>query len=245
MAANATTPIPEAVEPVVANEPETPALTTTTPMLASAEPRNLGPYLMDARYATDTESAFRNLLALWGAEYRSDSASACEQAAAQELACLFQRGSWSNLRRLNRPVILELIDDGGNEHQVVLKALGEDWGELSFGGETVQVSLEEITKFWFGDHLLLWRPPLNQVRQLSPGMRDEGVEWLRSSLTRINGQGPAPEDPMVYDPALEARVRAYQRDRRLNVDGLVGVHTQILINTDLAAPDTPLLVRAN
>ncbi len=225
--------------------PQTPALTTPAPMTATAESASLGPYLLDPRYATDTDAAFQTLLALWGAELKSDAGTACEQAAAQELACLFQKGSWNNLRRLNRPVILELIDDGGNEHQVVLKSLGEDWGELSFGTESVQVSLEEISKFWFGDHLLLWKPPLNQVRQLSPGMRDEAVQWLRSSLTQINGAAPRPEDPLLFDPALEAQVRAYQRERRLNVDGLVGVQTQILINTDLAAPDTPLLVRAN
>ena len=37
----------------------------------------------------------------------------------------------------------------------------------------------------------------------------------------------------------------YQRERRLNVDGLVGKQTQISINTDLGAADRPRLVRAN
>ncbi len=232
---------PAAAAPIV----DRPALAAPAPMEAPAQLAALGPYLVNPRFATDTQAAFQTLLGLWGAQYRPAGGPACDQAAVQALACLFQRGSWNNLRRLNRPVILELIDDGGNEHQVVLAALGENWGELRFGTDSVKVSLEELSKFWFGDHLLLWKPPLNQVRQLSPGMRDLGVQWLRASLTQISGRKPVQGDPLYYDPALEAQVREYQRDRRLNVDGLVGVQTQILINTDLASPDTPLLVRAN
>jgi general secretion pathway protein A len=218
---------------------------TATPAQDSEPLANLGPYLVNPRYPTDTESAFRTLFAMWGAQFRSGAGTACEQASAQGLSCLFQRGAWSNLQRLNRPAILELIDEAGNEHQVVLKYLARDWGELSFGADSVRVSLVELSKFWFGDHLLLWKPALSQVQQLSPGMRDEGVRWLRDSLTQISGQSATPSDPLLYDPALEARVREYQRERRLNVDGLVGVQTQIIINTDLASANTPLLVRAH
>ncbi len=45
--------------------------------------------------------------------------------------------------------------------------------------------------------------------------------------------------------ALEARVRDYQRQRRLTVDGLVGYQTQITINTDLGRDQTPKLARMN
>ena len=46
----------------------------------------------------------------------------------------------------------------------------------------------------------------------------------------------------LFDENLEARVRDYQIERRLNVDGLVGQQTQILINSDLGAP-APRLMR--
>ena len=49
----------------------------------------------------------------------------------------------------------------------------------------------------------------------------------------------------IFDQSLEERVRAYQRERRLTVDGLVGQQTQIAMNTDLGAENRPRLSRVN
>ena len=76
-------------------------------------------------------------------------------------------------------------------------------------------------------------------------MQDEDVRWLRESLALIQGEPVAPMDSNVFDQNLETRVRDYQRERRLTVDGLVGYQTQIAINTDLSFGDSPRLVRAN
>ena len=76
-------------------------------------------------------------------------------------------------------------------------------------------------------------------------MRDDDVRWLRSSLARIQGQPVQPMDSDLFDQNLEARVKDYQRERRLTVDGLVGYQTQISINTDLGETGIPQLVRAN
>jgi murein L,D-transpeptidase YcbB/YkuD len=75
--------------------------------------------------------------------------------------------------------------------------------------------------------------------------RDEGIKWLRASLAEIQGKPVIPIDSDVYDAELEARVREYQRDRRLTVDGLVGYRTQITINTDLRNVEEPRLARAD
>ena len=45
----------------------------------------------------------------------------------------------------------------------------------------------------------------------------------------------------VYDGDLEQQVRAFQRDNRLDVDGLAGQQTQIIINSLLGSEDTPRL----
>jgi peptidoglycan hydrolase-like protein with peptidoglycan-binding domain len=48
----------------------------------------------------------------------------------------------------------------------------------------------------------------------------------------------------IFDPALEARVREYQRTRRLTVDGIVGTRTQISILSELPASGAPQLIEA-
>ncbi len=76
-------------------------------------------------------------------------------------------------------------------------------------------------------------------------MRHEDVRWLRESLATIQGKPVVPMDSELFDQELEIRVRDYQRDRRLTVDGLVGYQTQIAINTDLDRAGGPRLARAN
>jgi murein L,D-transpeptidase YcbB/YkuD len=76
-------------------------------------------------------------------------------------------------------------------------------------------------------------------------MRHADVKWLRESLATIQGEPVAPMDSDLFDQNLESRVRNYQRERRLTVDGLVGYQTQIAINTDLSSGDRPRLARAN
>ncbi len=107
---------------------------------------------------------------------------------------------------------------------------------------TFELPLAELSFYWFGDHLLLWRPGEAPARDLAPGVDDVGVHWLRTTLAQLAGQ-PAPSDAStLYDDALEQVVRAFQRQHQLTVDGIVGARTQIAMLAELDLPDTPSLV---
>ncbi|MDH3509897.1 MAG: AAA family ATPase [Gammaproteobacteria bacterium] len=194
---------------------------------------------------TNNDKAFENLFGIWGAEYMPGTARACNQAQQYQLYCLFQRGSLAQVRSLDRPAILTLRDADSRQHQVVLSGLNNQVAFILIGDESYDVNMSELTNFWFGEYLLLWRPQSGKVKEYFPGMRDEGIKWLRASLAEIQGKPVMPIDSDVYDAELEARVREYQRDRRLTVDGLVGYRTQITINTDLRNVEEPRLARAD
>ena len=51
-------------------------------------------------------------------------------------------------------------------------------------------------------------------------------------------------DSDLFDENLAARVRDYQRDRRLPVDGMAGHATQVAISSDLGGGDMPRLAQA-
>jgi len=127
----------------------------------------------------------------------------------------------------------------------VLSGLDEDSAVISIAGKNYSVSVDDLTDSWSGGYMLLWRPENGPVTQFVPGMRDQGVIWLRESLAKIQGEPITPMSSMLFDRELEARVRSYQRDQRLEVDGVVGYQTQIAINTDLDSVNRPSLVRAN
>ena len=50
-----------------------------------------------------------------------------------------------------------------------------------------RTSLADLSRYWYGDSLMLWRPGALQGEDLAPGMEGEGVRWLRASLERIGG----------------------------------------------------------
>ena len=103
-------------------------------------------------------------------------------------------------------------------------------------------SLEEVTDMWFGEYLLLWHPPNGSSEALGPGSTGPGVAWLRQSLAAIDDRySTAAPESNVFDDDLAGKVREFQRDNRLDVDGLAGHQTQIIINTLLDPDNTPRL----
>jgi len=189
---------------------------------------------------TGLDTAFTVLFELWGLEYSGGDG--CAQASNSGHACLVNRGSWSGLRQLDRPAILTLTDSLGNPHRVVLTALHGDHVELSIAGVSVTHPFMSVTDTWFGQYTLLWKPPNGQPFALGPGSQDQNVVWLRQSLAAIDQRYRAdPLDSNVFDLSLEQRVREFQRDHRLDVDGLAGRQTQIIINSLLAPGGTPRL----
>jgi len=194
---------------------------------------------------TGTDTAFGTLFDLWNVDLAGDARRPCVQAEARGLHCLYQRGTLEQVRTLGRPVILTLKDADGNPHQVVLAGLADGRATLRIGSEEYPVASRELTELWFGEYLLLWRPPTGQVQSFAPGVRDPAVRWLRESLGTIQGRPVEPVDSELYDEELAARVREYQEARGLPVDGLAGHATQVAINADLGRNDRPRLALAN
>lgn len=189
-----------------------------------------------------TDDAMETLFSLWSARFERGAGTGCSQAEAQGLSCLFQRGSWAVVRQLNRPAMLTLTDADGNSFYPVVTAIGEDDVELAFGDERRRYPQDEVTDLWFGQYLLLWRPPGGRVTALRPGSRGAEVVWLRQSLAALDdAYATSAAGSDVFDAELEQRLREFQRRNRLIVDGLAGQHTQILINSLLAAENTPQL----
>jgi general secretion pathway protein A len=221
---------------------ETPvSATTARPPAASDEPR-LQALLEGHIAATGTDAAFTTLFGLWGIEFRPDGGRACAQATEAGLSCVVERGSWGDLQHLRRPAILTLTDDAGVQYQVVLTGIGDEFARLDFGGGSHSVRIGSLSRYWFGDYLLVWRPQTERVRVLTVGMSGDDVVWLRDSLAALQGREADSSQPQLFDEALASRVRDFQRSRRLKVDGIAGVRTQILLNGELDPPGTPRLV---
>jgi general secretion pathway protein A len=214
------------VAPVAAPAPASPPINTL---------------LAENSTSTSEAAAFRRLLALWGTAM-ADDRDPCGQAQKAGLACLEQRGSWAQVRALNRPAILTLTDERGARHRVVLSSLDDRFATLDLGEHDVRVPLDELSRDWFGEFTVVWKPKTLHTRLLSLGMRGDEVRWLRRSLNALHGAASDPETDDLYDEELAIAVQNFQRDHRLNVDGIAGLQTQVVLDTALAEPGSPLLM---
>jgi general secretion pathway protein A len=194
-------------------------------------------------YSAETapDNAFDKLFALWGLRYVAGTVDPCSQALQAGLECLTQRGSLAQLRLFNRPAVLNVIDSTGRAHQVVLAALDDEHAQVDLGGAKRQVGIGDLSRSWFGDYVLLWRPATGGSQTLALGARNPRVRWLRDSLRRVNG---LPADEFAndrYDVELAALVEDFQRKNRLAVDGVAGVQTQVALDAALNDAATPFL----
>ena len=186
-------------------------------------------------------NAMQTLIWLWNPliELEAD-AEPCEVLSAWQLRCLQGQGDWAMLRRFNRPALLRLAARDGTIREVLLSRLEHEQAELELAGQTEQFPLAELDELWTREYRLVWRPPV-AVTLLQPGSRGEAVTWLRRQLA-LALQQTAPE-PLsdIFDNDLRTQVRRFQQAHNLDVDGLVGAQTMLLLSNYGPNPDTPIL----
>lgn len=223
-----------AAQPV--SSPPPTALTSPAPPRAA-----LLVQLAQAGTDTGTDVAFAQLLKLWHADYLPGPTDGCSQAFSQGLECVTLRGSLAQLRALRRPAILMLSDSASKLLQVVLTGIGDEDVQLQIGARSMRASIAELSRCWFGDYLLLWRPAVPVVLDLRAGTRGPAVRQLHTQLLQWRGADLAQRPSTVYDEALKQLVEEFQRQHHLAVDGIAGMETQLSLDAAVAAPDSPVL----
>jgi general secretion pathway protein A len=219
----AATPAPATVpaSPV----PEAPVPADKQPELPPVSPVPFAQWIADP--ARSRAAAFVPLFASWKLEYPAASPDPCGPAGRQGLRCLALHGSWFQLRSFNHPAVLEFLLPNGARRYAALVKLHEGRIELAAGpgGVAAAFELAEVLPLWKGDSVILWKPPAGDDGPLLEGRRSGTVAWLRD---RLRSPAPAGRED-IFDADLKARVMAFQAERGLVPDGVVGAQTLIYL----------------
>lgn len=187
--------------------------------------------------------AYRNLFAQWGFEYTaSEHPYACDFAETVGLRCLHRQGNWRSIEQLNRPVILRLFDDQGNNRYATLVTLENGIASLLLGDERLDLPLETVDRYWLGDYSLVWRLPPYRSALVPTGETVSEEAWLSAKLMELITtleSNVARQDELMAAP-LQAQIQWYQSRNGLIPDGIAGAKTLIQINSDLY-PSIPTL----
>ena len=220
---------------------EAPAAAPPVDERRAPEP-TLSAILDDPSLTADRASAFVNLYALWGLDARSVSADrGCELGRAAGLRCLARTGTWTVLRRLNLPAILELTTPDGRKHHVVLASLDGARATIEIGPRRVTLPSSEVERFWDGPFVLMWRSPVTGPVPLQPGSLSRDVVWLRQRLGALDGQPVTAKASQTYDDDLRQRVAAFQQGESLVPDGNAGEETLVRLVATAPGANGPSL----
>ena len=220
---------------------DVPALAPVVDERRPPEP-TLAAILGDPSVTADRASAFVNLYALWGLDARSANAErGCELGRAAGLRCLSRTGTWTVLRRLNLPAILELTTPEGRKYHVVLAGLDGDRATLEIGARLVTLPSSEVERFWDGPFTMIWRSPVAGPVPIQPGMSGRDVAWLRQRLGALDGQPATARANRIYDDELKRRVAVFQQGEALMPDGIAGEETLVRLVATASGANGPTL----
>ena len=204
----------------------------------------LGAILDDPSLTADRASAFVNLYALWGLDAsRVNADRGCELGRAAGLRCLTRTGTWTVLRRLNLPAILELATPDGRKHHLVLASLEGGRATIEIGPRRVTLPASEVERFWDGPFVMMWRSPVTGPVPLHPGMLGRDVAWLRQRLGALDGQPTTAKANQTYDEELKRRVAIFQQGEALVPDGIAGEETLVRLAATAPGANGPSLTR--
>jgi general secretion pathway protein A len=185
--------------------------------------------------------AYATLRNTWGDN--SGGAGPCDTAAKSTLHCRNTRGGLDELRRLNRPAILDMRDAHGRQFFACLTALDASSATFTFGASTQRVALEALASQWTGHYTVVWRMPADLPAMIRPGERSSSVQWLRTQLAISAGATPPASPDAAFDTDLVLRIKQFQLAHGLIPDGAVGAQTLMHL-ASAADTSAPALNRA-
>lgn len=185
--------------------------------------------------------AFQAVFERWNVNYAKEPfVLACDFAELNGLRCLHKQGNWRSLLRLDRPAVLTLFNQTGEEFYLALLQIKEDKAEVDHEGMRFWVSLDEIDRHWLGEYSVLWRLPPYKSRIVRPGQLNE-EQWLMTHLDRLLTESLHTRDAQRAAMSLSDKVRAFQRHVGLVPDGIAGSMTIIHIHNLLGVEGPSLL----
>jgi general secretion pathway protein A len=158
---------------------------------------------------------------------------ACVEGAAQ---------TWDELSALDRPLLLDMITPERFAAGAVFLGSNGRSAWFATSGDVVEVQLAELGPAWTGRYRLLWHPPTGFMRPLGIGDNSPAVAQVALLFAQLDGQ----QQPLAgtrFAPALEARVRLFQRKHELEDDGVVGMQTLLKLNEALGIDPTAAAAR--
>lgn len=196
------------------------------------------------RMATVSDSAsaaWAQLLARWqvrSAEASVAQAARCPASIFPGFDCLGGSGTLEQVKRFDRPLVLELVSaQGDTKQRALLLGVGAKVVRINYAGTTYDIARAQFSQLWTGNFQVAFRLPADVPQTMQLGDAGPGVGWVTEQLAHSDGGAASSVGPAYFDAKLEARVRRLQRGYGIRADGIVGPETLFaLVSLDPSGP---------
>lgn len=218
---------PATIKPAVETEPE-----------LSPEPETVTAELQTDWLTAHQQAVWPGIADLWkhpGAAFSIQAA--CNGDNSRGYACLSDQGSWSKIRRLGLPVILEL--QGQTPGYLLLQGIDGERLLIGTQDQSLTVLKESVDIHWLGSYLVVWPQAAEWPAAVRQGDDGPAVATIMEMAKRVNVPYHGEQK---FDAAFEQWLRNYQVQNGLEADGIVGRKTLLYLMT--ASIDDPHLLQS-
>jgi general secretion pathway protein A len=145
------------------------------------------------------------------------------------ICVIHSAATWDELQRFSRPLLLHLVTPTRFAAVALLLRIEGRFALLWSAGEVVSVELATLAPLWDGAFSYLWRPPQGYTGPLVLWDQSPAVGTIAGLFAELDEQGKALTGS-VFNRALQARVRLFQRQQGLSPDGAIGEQTILKLN---------------
>ncbi len=190
---------------------------------------------------TDYRMALQALARSWEIDYQpAVDGDFCAYIRQFEKQCETEQLDWVALNQLDRPAVLHLNGSRGETVYGTLTQIDAQQVMVTFDGTSMRLARHQITPVWNGTVTYLWRTPPGYAEPLRLEMRGVAVQWLKTSLAKLDNIDLIVPPDAPYDLDLQFQVKQFQEKYGLNADAVAGPATLITLNS-LIRDDLPTL----
>ena len=198
-------------------------------------------FLPSENKPTDLRVAQQALAQQWAIDYQpAVDDDFCAYIRQFDKQCETEQMDWIALNQLDRPAVLHLNGQNGQSVYGTLLQVDEQQVMVEFNGTTMRLARHQLSPVWNGTVTYLWNTPPGYDEPLRLEMRGSAVQWLKTSLAKLDNVDLIVPPDAPYDLDLQFKVIQFQRKYGLDADAVAGPATLIALNS-LIRDDLPTL----
>ncbi len=131
-----------------------------------------------------------------------------------------QLSTWNQLRELNRPGLLTLVDEKKKAFYLLVIGLNQDQLLVRNQQQEKIIEWNDIVNSWNGEFTFVWSSPVGFDADLQVGDHSSVVSWVAEQFATIDKQNE-PLTRLIFTENLKRRIALFQASRGLEANGII------------------------